>query len=45
MNAIRPRWFGRNLEAALKVLAVTVVTRARQTGKTILVKMFDPDRA
>lgn len=44
MNGIRPRWFGRNLESALKVLPVTVVTGARQTGKTTLVKMGDPAR-
>ena len=34
MNGIRPRWFLRNLESALNVLPVTVVTGARQTGKT-----------
>jgi hypothetical protein len=45
MNSIRPRWFAQNLESALKVLPVTVVTGARQTGKTTLVKSFAPDRA
>jgi len=45
MNDIRPRWFGRNLESALKVLPVTVVTGARQTGKTTLVKSLSPSRA
>lgn len=41
---IRPRWFARNLESALKVLPVTVVTGARQTGKTTLVKSLGPER-
>src|SRR5271157_3982853 len=45
MNSIRPRWFVRNLESALKVLPVAVVTGARQTGKTTLVKSLGPDRA
>ncbi len=45
MNGIRPRWYVRNLESALRVLPVTVVTGARQTGKTTLVKSMDPDRA
>ena len=45
MNNIRPRWFVRNLESALKVLPVTVVTGARQTGKTTLVKSLGPGRA
>jgi hypothetical protein len=45
MNSIRPRWFALNLESALRVLPVTVVTGARQTGKTTLVKSFDPRRA
>ena len=45
MNGIRPRWFAQNLESALKVLPVTVVTGARQTGKTTLVKSFAPARA
>jgi hypothetical protein len=45
MNGIRPRWFVRNLESALKVLPVTVVTGARQTGKTTLVKSLGPSRA
>jgi predicted AAA+ superfamily ATPase len=45
MNDIRPRWFVRNLESALKVLPVTVVTGARQTGKTTLVKSLSPSRA
>lgn len=45
MNSIRPRWFARNLASALKVLPVTVVTGARQTGKTTLVQSLGPDRA
>ena len=45
MNGIRPRWFVRNLESALRVLPVTVVTGARQTGKTTLVKSLSPARA
>ena len=45
MNSLRPRWFVKNLEAALKVLPVTVVTGARQTGKTTLVKSLGPARA
>ena len=45
MNSIRPRWFTRNLESALKVLPVTVVTGARQTGKTTLVRSLGPSRA
>lgn len=45
MNSIRPRWFARNLASALKVLPVTVVTGARQTGKTTLVQYLGPDRA
>ncbi|MBM3854756.1 MAG: ATP-binding protein [Verrucomicrobia bacterium] len=45
MKYIRPRWFGRNLEAALRVLPVAVVTGARQTGKTTLVKTLGPGRA
>jgi uncharacterized protein len=44
MNDIRPRWFIRNLESALKVLPVTVITGARQTGKTTLVKALGPSR-
>ncbi len=45
MNSIRPRWFVRNPEAALKVLPVTVVTGTRQTGKTTLVKSPSLSRA
>src|ERR1017187_768669 len=44
MNSIRPRWFSQNLASALKVLPVTVVTGARQTGKTTLVKMLGAKR-
>jgi len=45
MNSIRPRWFAGNLQSALRVLPVTVVTGARQTGKTTLVKSLGPARA
>lgn len=44
MNEIRPRWFLRNLQAALRVLPVTVVTGARQTGKTTLARVIEPAR-
>jgi len=44
MEAIRPRWFGSNLEAALRVLPVAVVTGARQTGKTTLTQAIGPAR-
>ncbi len=42
---MRARWHVRNLDAALRVLPVTVVTGARQTGKTTLVKSLGPARA
>lgn len=45
MKRLRPRWFAKNLESALKVLPVTVVTGARQTGKTTLAKSLSPSRA
>ncbi len=45
MNGIRHRWFSQNLQSALKVLPVTVVTGARQTGKTTLAKSLDARRA
>jgi predicted AAA+ superfamily ATPase len=45
MKRLRPRWFAKNLESALKVLPVTVVTGARQTGKTTLAKSLNPSRA
>lgn len=45
MNGFRHRWFSQNLESALKVLPVTVVTGARQTGKTTLAKSLDSKRA
>jgi hypothetical protein len=40
MNSIRRRWFSQNLESALKVLPVAVVTGASQTGKTTKAKLF-----
>ena len=45
MNGIKPRWFARNLQAALRVLPVVVVTGARQTGKTTLVQSLAAARA
>jgi uncharacterized protein len=45
MNSIRHRWFSQNLESALKVLPVTVLTGARQTGKTTLAKSLGDKRA
>jgi len=45
MNSIRRRWFARDLESAPKVLPVTVVIGARQTGKTTLVRSLGPSRA
>ena len=45
MNDIRTRWFQENLQAALRVLPVSVVTGARQTGKTTLTQMLEPARA
>jgi predicted AAA+ superfamily ATPase len=45
MKRLRPRWLAKNLESALKVLPVTVVTGARQTGKTTLAKSLSPSRA
>jgi uncharacterized protein len=45
MNNIKPRWFSQNLRAALRVLPVSVLTGARQTGKTTLTKSIEPSRA
>src|SRR5260370_478147 len=45
MDKIRPRWFRRNLQTALRVLPVTVLTGARQTGKTTLTRAIEPARA
>lgn len=45
MDNIKSRWFQRNLQAALRVLPVSVLTGARQTGKTTLTQMIDPARA
>ena len=44
MDVIRSRWFEKNLLDALRVLPVSVVTGARQTGKTTLTRMLDPAR-
>jgi len=45
VNTIRPRWFQHNLQTALRVLPVTVLTSARQTGKTTLTQLIKPERA
>jgi predicted AAA+ superfamily ATPase len=45
MDRIKPRWFSSNLQAALRVLPVTVLTGARQTGKTTLTQAIEPARA
>src|SRR5882724_7860544 len=45
MGEIKPRWFRRNLQTALRVLPVTVLTGARQTGKTTLTQAIEPARA
>jgi predicted AAA+ superfamily ATPase len=44
MSEIKPRWFGSNLQSALRVLPVTVLTGARQTGKTTLTQAIKPAR-
>jgi len=45
MEKIRPRWFRRNIQTALRVLPVTVLTGARQTGKTTITRAIEPARA
>ncbi|MBI4625093.1 MAG: AAA family ATPase [Verrucomicrobia bacterium] len=45
MDNLKPRWFLRNLQAALRVLPVSVLTGARQTGKTTLIQSITPARA
>lgn len=44
MNTPKPRWFQRNLKAALRVLPVSVVVGARQTGKSTLTQLVAPTR-
>jgi predicted AAA+ superfamily ATPase len=44
MDKIKPRWFSSNIQAALRVLPVTVLTGARQTGKTTLTQALEPKR-
>ncbi len=44
MNDLRERWFLPVLQSALRILPVTVVIGARQTGKTTLVRQFSPRR-
>src|ERR1035437_1721679 len=45
MEGIKPRWFRGNLQTALGVMPVTVLTGARQTGKTTLTQAIEPTRA
>jgi len=45
MDNIKPRWFQRQLQAALRVLPVSVLTGARQTGKTTLTRALMPARS
>lgn len=42
MERIRPRWFRRNLQTGLRVLPVSVLAGARQTGKTTLTRAIEP---
>ncbi|MFZ1083900.1 MAG: DUF4143 domain-containing protein [Terracidiphilus sp.] len=42
---MKQRWVARNLQFALRVLPVTVLTGARQTGKTTLTQAIEPARA
>ncbi len=44
MDRIKPRWFSGNLQSALRVLPVSVLTGARQTGKTTLTRALEPAR-
>jgi hypothetical protein len=45
MKDIRKRWFQQNLESALRIMPVAVVTGARQTGKTTLTGMLGAKRS
>ena len=45
MDNIKPRWFLRNLRSAIRALPVSVLTGARQTGKTTLTRSIEPARA
>jgi hypothetical protein len=45
MDKIKPRWFQRNLQTALRVMPVSVLTGARQTGKTTPTRAIEPARA
>jgi hypothetical protein len=42
---MKPRWVARNLQSALRVMPVTVLTGARQTGKTTLTQAIKSARA
>ena len=41
---MKPRWFRRNLQTALRGMLVTVLTGVRQTGKTTLTQAIEPAR-
>src|SRR5258708_36197869 len=43
MERIKPRWFQRKLQTALRLLPA-VLTGARQTGKTTLTQAIEPAR-
>ena len=45
MDSLKTRWFQSNLQSALRVLPVAVLTGARQTGKTTLTRTLAPSRA
>ena len=45
MDNLKPRWFLQHLRSALRVLPVSVLTGARQTGKTTLARFIEPSRA
>jgi predicted AAA+ superfamily ATPase len=45
MDSLKTRWFQQNLQSALRVLPVAVLTGARQTGKTTLTRTLAPSRA
>jgi len=45
MDSLKHRWFQQNLQSALRVLPVAVLTGARQTGKTTLTRTLAPSRA
>jgi len=44
MKRIKPRWYQSNIQSALRVLPVTLLTGVRQTGMTTLTKAIEPAR-